>query len=421
MGGTRFGTGLIAGVLAGILAGWILGRCSQSGPRLASERPPDAPEEHVESAAPPASELAAPRSSGREGARKETRPEESTPTDAPLITEALREHARAGIARGWASERRDPIPAGKIEEGLVTFERDVLAAPEQIGKTLGVLANQADGAIQDFLAHDPIALLDRLDAGGIGPRPEFVTDAAGFAQLFPALGGKAADGVASLRDPDAVLEDGSFLVFPAGVFRIRSLMEKKDPFPRDVTVRGAGMNVTLLLVQDLSTRGELRNFAFKDCTVFTENDSLFDLRIRPASILFERVRVIGFDSGAGGSSLLDAPGMAVLARASRFEGGHGRSAGGKLFDVRSDALLARFERCQIDQVELELRLVRPGASVAFVSCTLTNILDRRPVEDQHPGVAFPGSTIEYFPADQGTPPRKDLNEIFPDWQQRIEQ
>ncbi len=132
--------------------------------------------------------------------------------------------------------------------------------------------------------------------------------------------------------------------------------------------------------------------------------------------------MIGFDSGAGGSSLLHAPGMVVLARACRFEGGYGKRPDGTLFDVRSDALLARFEACQIDQVALNLHHIRPGASVAFVNCTLTNILDRRFVEGHdQPGVVFPGSTLEFFPEDQGEPPRKDLNELFPDWQKRIEE
>lgn len=415
----RSGTGLIAGVLAGLLAGWLLGRLGR-----ASLRAPQPRESGVRTdastlpAAPAERELVAAR---EEASREPPVSRAEAGPDAPLISAMLREYARLGIARGWSLERRNPIPEPKLAEGLERFESTVLAAPEAIGRELGKLANQADGAIEDFLAHDPIALLDRLDAGGIGPLLEIVNDGAGFAALFPTMTGKAFDGPENRQHPDTILEDNASLHFPAGVFRVRNLMAEKDPFPRDVTLRGAGMNATLLLLADLSTRGELRNFALSDCTIFTENDVLFDLRNRPASLLLERVRVIGFDSGLGGSSLLDAPGMAVLARACRFEGGYGNWPDGTLFDVRSDALLARFEACQIDQVELELRLIRPGASIAFVSCLLTNILDRRPIESQHPGVVFPGSTIEYFPADQGEPPRKDLNAIFPNWQQRIEE
>lgn len=422
MGGGRFGTGVIAGVLAGLLAGWSLGRLGQTSLRAPQPRSAESalrPDASALQAAPAERELIA---AGAEASREEPAPRSETELDAPLITETLREYARSGIARGWSLERRNPLPEPQLAEGLERFESAVLELPEGIGRELGKLANQADGAIEDFLAHDPIALLDRLDGGGIGPLLEVVNDGPGFAALFTTMTGRAFDGPENRQHPDTVLEDGASLHFPAGVFRVRNLMEEKDPFPRDVTLRGAGMNATLLLLADLSTRGELHDFTLSDCTIFTENSPLFDLRRRPASVLFERVRVIGFDSGAGGSSLLDAPVMAVLARGCRFEGGYGNWPRGVLFDVRSDALLARFEACQIDQVELELRLIRPGASVAFVNCRLTNILDRRFVEGhEHPGVVFPGSSIEYFPEGQGEPPRKDLNELFPDWQKRIEE
>jgi hypothetical protein len=90
--------------------------------------------------------------------------------------------------------------------------------------------------------------------------------------------------------------------------------------------------------------------------------------------------------------------------------------------VRSDALLARFEGCLIDQVKLELRLIQPGATLAFVNCTLTDIMDRSKVEvREYPNVLFPGSKIEFYTGEWSETPRKDLNEIFPDWQERIEQ
>jgi len=120
--------------------------------------------------------------------------------------------------------------------------------------------------------------------------------------------------------------------------------------------------------------------------------------------------------------MLASPGTALLARASRIEGGYGRGpAHGQLFDVRNDALLARFENCLIDLVHVAGSGLSHGASVAFVNCTLTNILDRLPLEEQErAGLVLQGTSIGYFPYDQGEPEQKDMNLLFPDWEQRID-
>jgi len=75
-----------------------------------------------------------------------------------------------------------------------------------------------------------------------------------------------------------------------------------DNYPRDVTMAGAGIDATMLVLGgDLGTRDSLRNFAIRDCTVHTNNHYLFDQRVKPAAVRFERVRVVGFDMGAGAS------------------------------------------------------------------------------------------------------------------------
>jgi hypothetical protein len=317
----RFGTGLLAGVLVGLLAGWILGSLSRSGGRSAPARPLVETEKRVEGADHEArSELSlSSRSSAHEASREPERPEASTPSDGELISDALREHARAGILRGWSKVRGDVMPEGKLPEALGWVERGIHEGPESIGRHFAELQTKAEqpeepveseetervtpDPIEAFLAHDPIELLDRVEERhDTELRLGLVNDAAGFAQLFPGRAARTLDGRASLAKFDAALEDGTVLDFPPGVFRLRRL-RTSDSFPRDVTLRGAGMNGTLLLFGDLSTLGELRNFTLRDCTVFNENGPLFDLRARPASVLVERVRLIGFDCGAGGSVL----------------------------------------------------------------------------------------------------------------------
>jgi len=411
---------MVAGVCLGLVGGWALARFSQAPRRsLATEAgsPRDAADSETASLASVPVRSAEPES-GRESV--DAAPDDAEP---PLVHPGLLRYAREGIAQGWLELRRNPIPDTTLEEGLARFERTVLDAPREIGRSLGQRENERDGAIEEFVAGDPLALLVKLGQGGVGPRPEFVSDGAGFARLFPAVAGAMRDGATNRSHPDDVLEDGSTLSFPAGVFRLRSLMQEKDPFPRDVTVRGAGMNATLLLVDELSTRGELRNFTLRDCTLFTE-DYLFDLRQNPSSIQLDRVRVIGFDIGAGGSCMIGAvrPGTVLWARNSRLEGGYGRSPEhGTLWDVRTDAFLARLESCQVDLVSLELGRLQPGASVAFVNCTLTDLLDRPPIDTEHAGIVLAGTTVAYFDRTQGGAPHKDLDELFPNWRERIEE
>lgn len=346
-------------------------------------------------------------------------PEREDLADA-LIGERLREYGRAEIARGWVQARRDELPERLATTGLATFEREVRELPFQIGRSLGDERTRDEHIAATLNGDDPLGTLEAMQEQDSGPQNELVTDAARFERFFPRRTGARVDGPANLGAPDEALTDGSVLTFPTGVFRLRALMKRDSAFPRDVTVRGMGMDATMLVVGDLSTHAELVNMAFEDCTVFTDNDSLFDLRRAPASVRLERVRVIGFDSGAGGSSLLDAPGLALLARNSRIEGGYGRHPDGTLFDVRTKPVLARFENCWIDEVNLGLEHLPRGSSVAFVSCRLTNVLDRRLV-DAHPnaGVVLIDSPLQDWPADAGDPPKKDLESLFPGWRERL--
>jgi hypothetical protein len=410
MGKTRSGTGLIAGVLAGLLAGWVLGtasRPSTRAPQSRSQAASDARTGVREDSAPSATLSPVTQVSARiEEAREERDP------IGGLFTDPLREHARAGIVRGWSKMRGDPMPEAELAEALGWVERGMLEGPESIGKHFAEQETEAEqpdeeeeqeapDPLEAFRAHDPIALLERIDEeNDMKPRLELVNDADGFEQLFPSRSGRVLDGGQHLADPDTAIEDGTVLDFPAGVFRLRHLMRRKDPFPSDVTLRGAGMDATLLLLDHPSTNGRLRNFTLRDCTVFTDDP----FQSAPAAMRLERVRVIGFDCGAGGSSLFAGDSLALLARSSRFEGGYGRAPwSGNLFDVRSPALLARFEGCRIDGVALPMVFTHPGSSVAFVDCSLTDLLDG-PEHRAHGGIVFPGSTVAFFPGERAEAP-----------------
>ena len=136
---------------------------------------------------------------------------------------------------------------------------------------------------------------------------------------------------------------------------------------------------------------------------------------------FERVRLIGFDMGAGSSCLFGTKELAVWLRSCRIEGGYGpHPEYGQLFDVRTDALLARFDNCTIDRVRIAPHLY-PGSTVVFANSVLTDVLDHDfDSLQEKPGLSFPGSTLAPLPDPFEGSLHKDLNQLFPNWRQRIE-
>jgi len=325
------------------------------------------------------------------------------------------------MRRGWGSVRKDEMPQDDLGEGATKYEAIVLDSPYAIGRELGLRRTKAEAALEDARTGGVFALLEKLDGGGVGPLVAEVRDAR-FDAYF------AREGPERRRHPrkdhpDQDVEDGVTLTWPAGGFKVQGLMKEKDPFPRDVTLEGAGIDATMLvLAHDLFTRGRLRNLVIRDCTVHTNDNYLFDLRIEPASMRFERVRFVGFDMGAGGSCLLGTKALALSARGCRFEGGYGRSPmHGTVFDVRTDALLARFEACTFSLVNLRIHDWHTGATVVFLGCTLDRILDNAMAHAKlKPGVVFDGCSYTRF---EGTPqevPKLDLDALFPGWKQRLE-
>jgi len=147
------------------------------------------------------------------------------------------------------------------------------------------------------------------------------------------------------KDP---LPDGATLSFPAGAHVFRSsALDHVDRFPKDLLICGAGMDATLVRLDEIGTRSEIHSLTFRDLTIDCGNDYLTDLRRdEPVTLRLERCRVVRFDMGAGGSVMLAARVAAFYATDCRFEAGYGRSPGsGNLF--RTGSGLVRLEHCVI--------------------------------------------------------------------------
>ncbi|MEO0652433.1 MAG: RNA polymerase sigma factor, partial [Planctomycetota bacterium] len=345
-----------------------------------------------------------------------------------LFSGDLEAYIRQQIAAGWRSAREDEAPDEVVDKGFAEVVSLIQSAPSVIGR------RQAEAKTKNDLAGDVpiVALLERLDAGELANPTERVLNGAEFAKNFePKREGPTVDLTAYLSDRDRPLQDGTTYVLPAGVFLLDNFMHNVNSFPRDVTIVGAGKDATLLLIDDeWYTRSPVVNFGLVNLTAHTMNDYLFDLRHEPATVYMEGVRLIGFDMGAGGSCAFGTKELALLAKDCEFVGGYGRSPQhGQLFRVETDGLVARFERCVFDTVNISPSRVRSGAAVAFVDCRGIDLLDSQDRFGQqfasNPALVERGFNRSFFdrypePGQRVYPEPKDLNALFPDWEARIQ-
>ena len=418
-------TTALLGALCGLLIGWLLRPLEARGSRAEeastprSSTPEQGPRDATLSEPPP--------SDSRRTANTRSAQPTSTakgPREVPLFHEGLAAYGSAEITKGWLQARGDAIPGPRLEEGLLLYERTVMEAPAQIGSRLAANQDQRDLASGLALEGDPLKLLSTLDAGG-GPLESFVQDGEAFSNLFqrlhPSLELDASEQADDAKSLSEVLENGATLRFPAGVFllELNRATRSLGSFPEDLALRGAGMDRTLLVLrEDLGPRSDLRGLRIADCTIYTQNRALTDVRAgRRTTLYFERARFVGFDSGAGGSAWINASPTALYARHCTIEGGYGRGRDGTLFDVRTSGFLARFEACTIRDTGLGTDHFH-GGTLVFANCTLTGILGR-PERTEVEGVVFVGGSLEFAPKGTHRAPSKDLDDLFPGWQEQL--
>lgn len=343
------------------------------------------------------------------------------PAAPPLVTNAARApadvvspellaFARDGIRDGWRQVREDPVPDDVLATAVEQFDAGVRQLPVMLGRQAAEARTVAETKAAAFKTPDAVALLAAID--GDEPEAAAFVQSEGFAALFARRGGGSpVDG--SARKSGDKLPEGAVVTFPAGVFAMDNLARGNDPFPADVTVRGAGMDATLLVMDTIGVVTAVRRFAIEDCTIYVDG-GIFDLRVEPGMLALSRVRVVGFDCGAGGSYALDTRSVAIFASDCRFESGYGRSPGGYANLLRANgARLARFERCVFERVDLDTANAR---TVSFVDCSLTDMLCEQPAEPTFRGCRW--TTIPRDKMWDAEYRQRDLNTLFPQWQER---
>ena len=297
-----------------------------------------------------------------------------------LFRQALEEEPVADIDELLRQELgEEPPPADLAEarrqaanlrkgylEGAEHASRRVAQETAELIRNRRALKRMYQQQQQDGVEYLRLHQLIKLD-----PSP-LLDDLAKFARLFA----RKHQGP-TVEVPSTVegLAPGTTCRYPAGSYDLNVDARGRE-FPSDLLIVGAGMNATLLRLNEISSRGPIRSLTFRDLTLHANNNYLTDVRgNEPITLRLERCRVIGFDMGAGGSVMFSASVGAFYASNCRIEAGFSRTTAGfgNLFRCRP-LLLARLERCT---------LVGPFRSILdggesplvgyrFVQCTLVN-------------------------------------------------
>lgn len=337
----------------------------------------------------------------------------------PRFSPELERYARDGITLAWKRIRSQPIPTATLDAGWQRFRDAVLALPDAIGTDLATTANHDDALAAALASSDAFGLLAQIKTSSVGPFQDLVRDAARFEALFACAsgGGPVLEGPALTRETN--VPDGSELRYPAGVHRVDLSQLADARFPKCLAVRGAGMDRTLLVCETIRARSRVERIEISDATLHA--GYLFDLRRELATIVLDRVRIVGFDQGAGSSCAFATAGNALYVRDSRIEGGYGRApSSGVIFDVRTPALLARFDRCVLSRLAIPARRLYERSTVVFVDCRFDDILEPDATFATPPnGLVFENcshTSALNDRADRTTTPKRDLNELFPGWE-----
>jgi len=223
-------------------------------------------------------------------------------------------------------------------------------------------------------------------------------------------------------DPHRPLEDGATVEFGEGVHTWDAEgYQHRKTFPKDLLFRGAGMDLTLLRINEVSSRQEIKSLTFEDLTIDCQNNYFSDLRsTNPVTIRMTRCRVVGFDMAAGGSVMLAAKTAAFYAEDCRFEAGFSRAGAGSgcLFRVKK-GLLVRMDNCMIIGPFFSVFDANEGSTYQFTSCTLQDmsVWTKKSLEKPPTGVRLDSCSVTYATAELAgvrKKPRK-LMEINAAW------
>ncbi len=345
-------------------------------------------------------------------------PTARAPGEEDLISAHLMAWARQTYLETAQQEFSTQPSEATTTAAMELFRQGVLWLPAQLARSYGPTRDRE--VEQAVSAADGASLLALAAAGLYTPDPGILTGPLLDASVARRAGGSNVDGP-YFSDDDGFVTKGLTIVFGSGR---HSLDEKRlrgtdrRSLPSDVSIVGAGMDATLLTLNNISVAGNVERFSLRDLTIDCENDGLFDLRRGNATLDLLRVRILRFDAGHGGADIFTGDGVMLRATACEFLGGFGRSpGGGNLFSVHSThRIYARFENCAFDLLRLghSASLLNSKNDLRFVGCRFDRLSQSH--YDQLPAAWFSSCNFgEMLPSFSDPGLARDLAELFPGW------
>lgn len=341
--------------------------------------------------------------------------------ESQLFSKALLEYFHERFAQSWKQHRVQTQGPVDIELGEERFREGVLRLPAELAKLQAVELNEKDKTQKAVADGNGLQLLEQAHNRNYTPDPDDVAWKEIDRCCERRSSGDLIDGTNFITDSKRSLSKGATLHFPRGVHMLeeRRLRGKdRNSMPSDVLISGDGMDATLLKICDISPRSGIDRLRFQDLTLYMINDGLFDVRSGGIVIDLENVRVAGFDAGHGGCQIFAGDGALIRAKNVHFIGGYGKSPGkGKLFG--NSAILARFDNCRFELIDLYLRSARYNSRISFQNCVFAS-LNKDPMQKEWKYVDFHDCITESV-LDKNVNRKdlkKDLTVLFPQLNER---
>jgi hypothetical protein len=337
-----------------------------------------------------------------------------------LFSRELLAHFDAQYRRAWALRRSDAPTDEEVGFALARFKESVLGFGGAQGRRDAESKTKSEAAAKPLEEADPYSLMLAIAAGAWKATPDALEEGLLGRVTARRTQGAGVEGEGLKTAPSA----GTTINYGPGVHRVSSRLlvdrTRSRGLPDDLAFVGAGMDSTLLIVDgSFSTNEELHGLTFRDLTLTPKEGQCgpFDLRGPSATVDLERVRIVGYDCGAGGSVCFDARPSGAFIRASQCEflGGFGRSPwSGHCNLAYGSPLIGRFDGCRFEGTELNTRYASGGGALLFKSCVFA-LAPSDPLAGTHAGVRFVDCVTESTQSSTQAPPgpKRELSEWFP--------
>lgn len=196
------------------------------------------------------------------------------------------------------------------------------------------------------------------------------------------------------------IPDGATFSFGPGIFDLTAMFTLGNvmKLPPDVRFKGAGMDATLLVFGYgvFSKFKKVNRLKLEDLTLDAGDHAPFSMRGEKVGIDLDRVRVVRFDNGRGGSALFrlyaDYGECVIRACDSEFIGGYGEGRGvGNLF--RCEHLLASFTGCKFELIDILDKKRVKGWQIFFKGCEFV-LLREDPTCEKTGAIVFEDSVLK---------------------------